>query len=287
METLNFRFVIIIPAFNEVKFIGQTLRSLAEQTLKPKKILVVDDGSTDTTVAILQEFSAKYDFIGYIEKGGDAHHLPGSKVVQAFNYGLKTLNSDFDIICKFDADLIFPKDYLQTLAEHFKENPKAGMVGGFCHVEKNGNWELENLTNKDHIRGALKAYRKSCFDQIGGLKPAMGWDTLDELLAQYHGWEILTDETLAVKHLKPTGATYSAKAKYKQGTAFYQMRYGFRLTAIASAKLAMRKKSLQFFKDYMAGYFKSKKENKPFLVTEEEGKFIRGLRWRKIKEKLF
>jgi len=53
---------------------------------------------------------------------------------------------------------------------------------------------LEDLTNKDHLRGALKSYRKECFDAIGGLKSSMGWDTVDELLAQYHGWKICTDQ---------------------------------------------------------------------------------------------
>ena len=42
----------------------------------------------------------------------------------------------------------------------FQSDDKIGMVGGFCYIEKNGNWVLENLTDKDHIRGALKAYRK-------------------------------------------------------------------------------------------------------------------------------
>ena len=153
-------------------------------------------------------------------------------------------------------------------------------------MERNGSWELENLTNKDHIRGALKSYRKACFGAIGGLKTAMGWDTLDELLAQYHGWAIATNEALHVKHLKPTGHTYSAKAKYKQGEAFYGMRYGLALTAIASGKLAFRKKSFKLFKDYLNGYLKAQKKHLPFLVTQEEGAFIRKLRWKKIREKL-
>ena len=114
----------------------------------------------------------------------------------------------------------------------------------FCFIEKNNTWDLESLTNKDHIRGALKAYRKECFIQIGGLKNNMGWDTIDELLAQYHGWKVCTDESLHVKHLKPTGVLYSKETKYKQGEAFYIMRYGFLLTLIASFKLAFRKRSL-------------------------------------------
>lgn len=119
------------------------------------------------------------------------------------------MDDDYDIICKFDADLIFPDNYLEQLAFLFKENDRLGMASGFCYVEKNGDWVLENLTRKDHIRGALKAYRKQCFTDIGKLKPSMGWDTVDELLAKYYNWDILTDERLHVKHLKPTGISYN------------------------------------------------------------------------------
>ncbi len=75
--------------------------------------------------------------------------------------------------------------------------------------------------DKDHVRGAFKAYSKACFKAIGGLKCAMGWDTVDELLAQYHGFKIHTDDTLKVKHLRPTGKAYNKKAKGLQGKAMY------------------------------------------------------------------
>ncbi|PHQ29434.1 glycosyltransferase [Leeuwenhoekiella nanhaiensis] len=281
------RMAVIIPAYNEADLIAKTLDSLLAQSYKAENIIVVDDGSTDETPKIIASYSEKHPEIQLVEKKSEAAHLPGSKVVQAFNYGLKHLKTDYDLLCKFDADLIFPDNYLKTVKQAFEQNPKLGMYGGFCYVERNGSWELENLTNKDHIRGALKCYRKACFEAIGGLKTAMGWDTLDELLAQYHGWEVATNTDLQVKHLKPTGHTYSAKAKYKQGEAFYGMRYGFILTGIASAKLAMRKKSLRLFKNYLSGYLRAKQKHLPFLVTKEEGAFIRKLRWKKIREKLF
>ena len=82
------------------------------------------------------------------------------------------------------------------------------MASGFCYIEKSNNWILENLTRRDHIRGGLKAYRKDCFTEIGKLKSSMGWDTVDELLAKYYKWDILTDDSLHVKHLKPTGINF-------------------------------------------------------------------------------
>ncbi len=277
---------IVITAHNEEDYLAETLQSLCSQTFLPKKIVIVNDNSTDATQQIILDFSEKYSFISYVKITSGDHHQPGSKVICAFHEGFKTLDDDYDIICKFDADLIFPENYLQKITEQFKNHPTYGMVGGFCTIEKNGNWVVENLTNKDHIRGALKAYRKKCFQQIGGLKKSMGWDTVDELLAQYHGWKIKTDPSLHVKHLKPTGKVYSKTSKHKQGEAFYKMRYGFWLTLIASGKLASKKNSFQFLLDSMKGYFKAKKAKLEYIVSENEGKFIRKLRWKNILQKV-
>lgn len=272
-------FYIVIPAHNEEACIKQTLNSLVAQSLLPKKIVVVNDNSTDNTQQIIEEFTLKYDWISLINTTSSNKHLPGSKIIKAFYKGYETLDENYDVICKFDADLIFPKNYLEQLALYFNTNPKLGMASGFCYIKKNDTWVLENLTRKDHIRGALKTYRKDCFIQIGKLKSSMGWDTVDELLARFYNWEILTDETLHVKHLKPTGISYNKASKHLQGEAMYKMRYGFIITLISALKLAYKKGSFKLFTDYMAGFFRAKKEKLPFLVSEEQGDFIRKVRW--------
>lgn len=279
-------FYIVIPAHNEEAFIGDMLQSIVEQSVLPKKVVVVNDASTDDTQKIINRFSEEHSFIESVFHNSEEIHSPGSKVITTFYKGFEALNDDYDIICKFDADLIFPKNYLQKITEQFQNNPTYGMVGGFCTIEKNGDWILENLTNKDHIRGALKAYRKKCFQEIGGLKKSMGWDTVDELLAQYQGWEIKTDPSLLVKHLKPTGQAYSKESKHKQGESFYKMRYGFWLTFIASAKLAYKKGSFKFFINCMQGYRNAKNEKLEFIVSEKEGGFIRNLRWKNVRRKI-
>lgn len=276
---------LIIPAHNEEEFIGKTLQSLVDQTLLPTKILVVNDHSTDDTTAVVERFAKKYSFISMLNINSSEEHLPGSKVVQAFCQGLESVDSNYDLLCKFDADLIFPKDYLERLTTAFDKNPKLGISGGFCAIEKNNSWHRENLTDKDHVRGALKAYRKECFKTIGGLRKSMGWDTADELLALFHDWEVKTFDC-DVQHLRPTGLTYNQAAKYKQGEAFYKLRYGWGITFIASAKLAFLKKDFQLFKDYMHGFQLAKKNKASFLVNEKEGSWIRKYRWKKIKQKL-
>ena len=274
-------YYIVIPSHNEEKFISLTLQSLVEQTVLPSKIVVVNDNSSDATSTIVLDFITKYPFIDLIEKTSELIHLPGSKVVQAFQTGFESLDDKYDFIVKADADLIFPTNYFETIISHFKSDAKIGMAGGFAYIEKNGDWILENLTDKDHIRGAFKAYRAACFKQIDGLKPAMGWDTVDELLCKFYNWKVVTDATLKVKHLKPTGANYNKTARYKQGEAFYTLGYGFWITAIASAKLAMMKKKPLLFLDYIKGFWKAKSAKKPLLVNDDQAKFIRSYRLKK------
>ncbi|MDN3676448.1 glycosyltransferase family A protein [Flavobacterium paronense] len=280
-------YYIVIPSHNEEKFISLTLQSLVQQTVKPNKMVVVNDNSTDKTEDVVLAFAKEYPYISLVNKTSDAIHLPGSKVIQAFQKGLESLDENYDIIVKADGDLIFPPNYFETIISHFKSDDKIGMVGGFAYIEKNGDWILENLTDKDHIRGAFKAYRKECFKQIDGLKPAMGWDTVDELLCKFYNWKVVTDKSLKVKHLKPTGANYNKTARYKQGEAFYSLGYGFLITTIASAKLAMMKKKPLLFFDYIKGFWKAKSGKKPLLVSDEQAKFIRKYRLKKMREKLF
>lgn len=280
-------YYIVIPSHNEETYISLTLESIVSQTLLPKKVVVVNDNSTDNTAEIVAKFSNQYPCITLVNKTSDAIHLPGSKVIQAFQKGFETLDDNYDFIVKADADLIFPPNYFETIAKHFKSDERIGMVGGFAYIEKHGEFILENLTDKDHIRGAFKAYRKETFKQIGGLKPAMGWDTVDELLCKFYNWKVATDETLKVKHLKPTGANYNKSARFKQGEAFYSLGYGFLITSIASVKLAIMKRKPLLFIDYIRGFWKAKLGKTPLLVTGEQAKFIRNYRLHKMKQKLF
>ena len=152
---------IVIPAHNEQDSIALTLDSFVHQTQLPKRVVVVNDNSTDETEEIAQAYSEKYPWISLVNSKSSNEHLPGSKIINAFYKGFEILDNNYDIICKFDADLIFPNDYLEKISNHFKANPKLGIAAGFCYIEKDTTWVLESLTRKDHIRGALKGGEQS------------------------------------------------------------------------------------------------------------------------------
>ena len=280
-------YYVIIPAHNEEAFLADTLNSVLRQGVQPKKVIIVNDNSTDRTEAVIDTFLALSPIFEKLNTRSSSDHMPGSKVINAFTKGLALLDDRYDVLVKLDADLILPDNYFEKISFIFKGQPNVGIAGGFIYERNAKNqWKLSHPMDKKHVRGAFKAYSKSCFKAIGGLRGAMGWDTVDELLAQYHGYEIYTDDALHVKHLRPTGHAYNKKAKLLQGKAMYSMRYGMVITGIASLKMAFKNRKAKAFIDNMSGYLAAKKEEASFLVSEEEGRFIRRLRWDNIRKKL-
>lgn len=280
-------FYIVIPAHNEEDYIGHCLESLVQQTLLPKKIIIVNDNSTDNTANIIKLYTDQYTWITSITINSSEAHIPGRKVINAFYKGFELLDESYDVICKYDADIIFPKNYIESVTNIFKADTSVGVAGGLPYILKNDKWIYETVASKNHVRGPIKSYRKACFEAIGGLKNSIGWDSVDVLLAQFNGWKVQTDKTLHVKHLKPTGKTYDKNTKYLQGEGLYKMRFGIILTFISAGKSAFNKKSFAYLKNAIIGYFKAKSSNTERIVTKEEGKFIRRLRWKNILKKIF
>ena len=208
------------------------------------------------------------------------------KVINAFNQGLKSLDSNYDIICKFDADIILPKNYLEKIILEYNKDPSVGMASGILYVKKNDKWLFEKISSRKHVRGPIKSYKKECFKQIGGLKESIGWDTVDVLLAKYNKWKVVTNENLIVKHLKPTGLNYNKSAKYLQGEALYKMRFGIVLSLLSALKRAYNLKNISYLVFIKIGYLISVLSSKERIVNKKEGIFIRKLIWKNIFKKV-
>ena len=277
---------IIIPFHNEEKYIESTIKSIVEQSYPIKKLLLVNDNSKDQSSSKIDSYLKEYDWISKLDINSNNKHLPGKKVINAFNQGLKSLDSNYDIICKFDADIILPKNYLEKIILEYQKNPYVGMVSGILYIKKNDNWIFEKVSSKKHVRGPIKSYRKACFKEIGGLKESIGWDTVDVLLAKYNKWKVVTYEDLIVKHLKPTGLNYNKSAKYLQGEALYKMRFGVVLSLLSALKRAYNLKSISYLVFIKIGYLISVLKSKERIVNKKEGVFIRKLIWKNIFKKV-
>ncbi|WP_297984620.1 glycosyltransferase family 2 protein [uncultured Chryseobacterium sp.] len=284
-------FLIIIPAHNEEKNISFCLESLKNQTFRDFRVVVVNDGSKDKTAEIADKFQ-QYDERFQLINLEQSEHQPGAKVVGTFNKALNSQNLDsFQIICKYDADIIFPTNYLKNIQEVFENNAKAGMVSGLVKIKKSlfenalafdfkdekRQWKFENLSSQNHVRGPIKAYRKECFNAMNGLRPVLGWDNIDVMLAQKNGWEVVTIKDLWVKHLRPTAFKYKKQKAEKLGEYFYNIGLSFPLAIVSSAKSSFKNKSVSEFFTTMKTFLK---QNGQRELSEEEIKYIRNLRWK-------
>lgn len=287
------RFLIIIPAHNEEKSILFCLESLKRQTFQDYEVVVVNDGSTDNTHLIVEDFineNPKFK----IQNLKISKHEPGAKVVRTFNHGLA--NSDisrFEFICKFDADIIFPEDYLQRINGEYERNPKAGMVSGIVKINKSTfekelafdfknqtrEWQFENISSKNHVRGPIKSYRKECFNQMNGLRTVLGWDNIDVMLAKKNGWEVRTIKDLWVKHLRPTAYKYKKQKAEKLGEYFYNIGLSLPLTMVASGKSSLKNRSVTEFFITLISFLKQRNER---ALSAEEIQYIRNFRWKEM-----
>lgn len=281
------RFLIIIPAHNEEKNLPFTLYSLIQQSFKDFKVVIVNDGSTDRTAEIIKNYTEKDLRFETVNLQKSAHQ-PGSKVVAAFKSGLETQSSDdFEVICKFDSDIILPENYLESVKEAFAENPDYGLVGGLLYVEKNGEWVYEGNSNKHHVRGPMKAYRKESFFQMGGLRETLGWDNIDAVLLQNLGWKEVVIPDLHVKLIKVKGADYTIKPADYYGRYFYFLGLNRFLTYVAAAKEALKIKSPSFLFQIITSYEKCRSQNIELKISKEEQKVINKQRWDLFKKKWF
>ncbi|MCT3733336.1 glycosyltransferase family 2 protein [Elizabethkingia anophelis] len=280
------KFLIIVPTHNEEENVLQCLESLRKQSFQDFLCVIVNDGSTDKTKVLVEHFIENIKLNGSQSSPftllnlPKSEHQPGAKVVRTFNKGLEGISLDYyDIVCKFDADIIFPENYLEKVNRVYEENSKAGMVSGLVYIEKNREWIFENLSSKNHVRGPIKSYRVTCFKEMNGLRPVLGWDNIDVMLAQMHGWDVITIKDIWVKHLRPTAYKYKKQKAEKLGQYFYNIGLNFPLAFVSSAKSSLKNKSLSEFFITMKSFLKQNSER---VLSPQEIAYIRSLRWNQM-----
>lgn len=202
----SWKYVIISPVRDEEAYLRSTIDSMVAQTLRPAEWVIVNDGSTDGTGQIIDEYAARHPWIRTVHRHNRGFRKAGGGVVEAFNDGLSTLSvSDWDFIVKMDGDLSFEPAYFERCLANFREDPTLGVGGGvICYIE-NGLKRFEPCP-VFHVRGASKIYRRECWEAIGGFWPAPGWDTMDEVKANMLGWSTRSFSDLHLRHHRYTGS---------------------------------------------------------------------------------
>lgn len=255
------RYVVITPARDEVQHISETIISVAQQTIRPVEWVIVDDGSTDGTGHILERYATQYPWITVLHRPDRGLRENSSGVMEAFFHGFQSVRStDWDFIVKLDGDVSLDPHYFENCLREFQQDPTLGIGGGLiCHM-KNGALKIE-ASPRFHVRGATKIYRRTCWDVIGGLLRAPGWDTVDEVKANMLGWRTRTFQDLKVLHHRPTGAADGAwRNSVKDGRADYISGYHPLFMFLKCVKRLLQKPfvvgSLGLLYGFIGAYFK-------------------------------
>ena len=196
-------YAVVTPARDEAANLPRLAAAMVEQTHRPVAWILVDNGSGDETPSLAAALSAEHPWIRRIDLPNEAMR-PGAPVVRAFNAGVAALDQDVDVVVKLDADVSFGAEYFERLLQAFEDDARLGIASGVCWEQQDGEWRPVHVTG-DHVRGATRAYRTSCLDEVGPLPEEMGWDGVDELKAAVLGWTTRSLEGLAFFHHRSVG----------------------------------------------------------------------------------
>jgi len=218
------RFIVITPARNEAATLQFTIDSMAGQSALPHRWVIVNDGSTDATGEIIDAAARAHSWIVAVHRPDRGFRQQGGGVVETFNDGFRAVAAEpWDFLVKFDADLSFDPDYFARCLLKFIEDPQLGIGGGMIVCPADGHYVCESPGDPAfHVRGATKIYSRSCWEAIGGLVQAAGWDTIDELKANMLGFSTRTFNDIPLRHHRETGSVDGAwRDSVKNGNGSY------------------------------------------------------------------
>jgi glycosyltransferase involved in cell wall biosynthesis len=219
-------YAAITPTRNEAENLTRLAASMAAQTLPPRRWLIVDNGSTDDTVRIARALAREHEWITLLEIPGETRPVRGAPIVRAFHAGLDVLAETVDVVVKLDADVSLDPDHFAAVVRAFELDPKLGITGGVCYErDADGEWRAARVT-RDHVRGAVRAYRWDCLQAVLPLEERMGWDGVDELKAQVRGWRTRSLSDVSFLHHRTLAAREPTRRMWElQGDMAHFMGY--------------------------------------------------------------
>jgi poly-beta-1,6-N-acetyl-D-glucosamine synthase len=207
------RFVIISPVRNEEQFVGKSIQSIANQTIRPVEYILVDDGSSDHTAQIIQEAAVLYPWIHYARCKDRGERILGRGVVDAFDYGYSLISTDqYDYICKMDGDLTLGPRYFEFLIKKFNYDPYLGSASGKLFLDVGNNILHEERISDESVLGGVLCMRRKCFEDTGGFVKEVMWDGIAFHRARMAGWRTCSfrDPELIIHDHRMMGSSYKS-----------------------------------------------------------------------------
>lgn len=162
---------IIIPCYNQGKYLEETVKSALASSYRPLEIVLVNDGSTDNSLEIAKKLEVNHPEIQVIAQ-------PNGGVAKARNSGIAHAKGKY--ILPLDGDDLIAENYIQDAIETLESNPEVKVV--YCQAVKFGDfgqkpWKLKpfslNLLARDNMIFACSLFRKSDWEAAEGFSEDM------------------------------------------------------------------------------------------------------------------
>ena len=148
-----------MPARNEEDNLRKAIPNLLDQTVRPKRIFIINDGSTDKTEEILNHFcftrKGKVDFISlpYHKESYVRNSLLNYKMATVLNHAFEFKDlKKYDYLMQHSSDMLLPENYIERIIGIMENRPKLVVASGVVEGED---------TLKSHVRGVGRLYKSS------------------------------------------------------------------------------------------------------------------------------
>ena len=280
------RYVLITPCRDEAAFARRCIESVLKQTVLPSLWVLVDDGSSDETPAILAEVASRHPWVRILRRENRGRRAVGPGVVDAFYAGLDTIVlEDFDFLCKFDLDLDIPPRYFEILMERMAAEPRLGTCSGKAYFEDTKTGKLLSEKCGDEMSlGMTKFYRVSCFKEVGGFVREVMWDGIDCHRCRMLHWIACSwdEPELRFVHLRPMGSSQQSiwvgRMRHGYGQYFMGTSLAY-MTVSAVFRMSVQPYVLGGLSMWW-GFVKSMLQRKPRYNDLAFRRFLRRYQWR-------
>ena len=270
---LNPLISVILPVYNAEKFLNESINSILEQTYTHFELIIVNDGSTDTSQSIIDHYSDPR-----IRK---INHTQNKGLVASLNEAIN--NAEGDFIVRMDADDIAFKDRVQKQVQYLLDHPAIDIVGTHAvFFETNtqspmANWELDlNTITPSSIKKALTWENCMIHPSIcmrSEIAKSLLYNEHQKNYEDYDLWLRATanniniakiDESLLYYRVQPNSITQSSIRKENFYFQKAGVKYRFICNCLSKGKfnLFIIKVFLSTFADLFLGIGKSLKNNK-------------------------
>ncbi len=248
------KILVVIPARNEEKFIGKTIKALGNQNPLPTKVVIINDGSTDKTEDIARETSKiaklNHKIINRKDRGFAA--LGQATLARIYNESFSSVDlSKYDFLVINGADALLANDYFEKLLTKFNENPDLVIASGYCPGEK---------INKGHAHGIGRFYRMDFFIKTckGRFEISNAWESIPIFLANVNGKNVKSFQEPILYHLRPRFTRAVDRIYILRGAAMKEVGYWTPYAIGRCIRVSLRHKRIKVGILMLVGFYRAR-----------------------------